>query len=210
MMRNIDEYAKVKTLASSTYRLPMTDGQPDFVFSDEENGVLALKHGDTRLFVNFYYRAERAVNGIARVLELDPAMTRIATVRTEFETASSGHTYTRPDWIDGIRGIGLPPPGEVLHQAWAGDTMPITARPADALSPAYGDWGPFLGKASFYRLRYGDYLIAVNTTYENTYTLAVPTDAPANTRNLVDDQRVSAGEKLTLGPCSTIVLYLGN
>jgi len=210
MMRNIDEYAKFKTLSPSSYHLPMGDKQPDFVFSDEEDAVLAIKHGNTRLFVNLYYRAERGVNGVARVFELDPAMTRIATVRTEFETSPSGHTYTRPDWIDGIRSKGLPPPDEVLHEAWAGDTMPITARPPGAPSPAYGDWGPFLGKASFYRLRYGDYLIAVNTTYENTFTIAVPADAPASARDLVDDQRVSPGEKLTLGPCSTIVLYLGD
>jgi hypothetical protein len=211
MMRNIDQYEKVKMLAPSPYRLPMGGDRPDFVFSDEENAVLALKHGDTRLFVNLYYRAERAVNGVARVLELNPTITRIATVRTEFETSPSGHTYTRPDWIDGIRSDTLKPPGDVPHEAWAGDTMPIAARPADARVPAYGDdWGPFVGKASLYRLRYGDYLIAVNTTEEKSYTVEVPADAPANARDLVDNQRVSPGEKLSLGPCSTIVLYLGN
>lgn len=87
--------------------------------------------------------------------------------------------------------------------------MPISARPADAPSPIYGDWGPFVGKASFYRLRYGDYLIAVNTTHGNTYTVTVPADAPATARELVHDHRVSAGEKLTIGPLSTIVVYLG-
>jgi hypothetical protein len=210
MMRNIDQYEKVKMLAPSSYRLPMDNDQPDFVFSDEEDAVLALKHGDTRLFVNLYYRAERAVNGVARVLELNPAMTRIATVRTEFETSPSGSTYTRPDWIDGIRSDDLKPPGVLLHQAWVGDKMPVTARPADAAFPAYDDWGPFLGKASFYRLRYGDYLIAVNTTYDKPFSLAVPADAPANARNLIDNQVVHPGQELTLAPCSTIVLYLGN
>src|SRR5207245_7551727 len=59
MMRNVDEYEKVKSLPASSFRLPMTDGQPDFAFADEEDAVLALKHGQTRLLVNLYYRSER-------------------------------------------------------------------------------------------------------------------------------------------------------
>ena len=35
MMRNVDDYAKVRALPTSDYRLPMTDGQPDFAFADE-------------------------------------------------------------------------------------------------------------------------------------------------------------------------------
>ena len=157
MLRNVDDYTKVKALPPSAYRLPMTDGQPDFAFADEEDAIVAIKHGDTRLFVNLYYRAERGVNGVARLLEVTPAITRIATVRTDFEVVSSRQTYTRPDWIDGIRGPGHPPPGDVPHQAWAGESLLIAARPADATMPTYGGWGPFVGKASFYRLRYGDY-----------------------------------------------------
>jgi hypothetical protein len=71
MMRNVDEWEKVSQLPQSPRRLPMTPGQPDFAFADEENAVLALKHGETCLFINFYYRAERGVNRVARVFELD-------------------------------------------------------------------------------------------------------------------------------------------
>ena len=35
-------------------------------------------------------------------------------------------------------------------------------------------WGPFLGKAAFYWLQYGDYLIGMNTTETRCYTLHVP------------------------------------
>ncbi len=207
MMRNVDEYAKVKTLPPSAYRLPMTDGQPDFAFADEEDAVLAVKHGDTRLFVNLYYRAERGVNGVARLLEVTPTITRIATVRTDFQVVSSGQTYARPDWIDAIRNPGHPPPGEVLHQAWAGEKLPIAARPADAMLPKYGDWGPFVGKASFYRLRYGDYLIGMNCSEENTYKLDVPTGR-GKALDLVSGKVLALDRPVRVGPLSTLVLYL--
>src|SRR5262249_32153533 len=64
MMRNVDEYAAVKRLRPSNFQFPMSDGQPDFAFADEEDAMIALKHGDTRLYINLYYRAERAVNGV--------------------------------------------------------------------------------------------------------------------------------------------------
>src|SRR5690606_3837073 len=126
--------------------------------------------GDTRLFVNFYFRAERAVSRVARVFELTPDITRIATVRNEAEVIESGETHVRPDWIDRLRNRGQVPPGQDLHQAWAGEVMPISKRPDDATAPKYGEFGPFVGKAAFYSLHYGDYLIGLNTTEDRGYT----------------------------------------
>ncbi|BCU79698.1 hypothetical protein [Luteolibacter sp. LG18] len=207
MMRNVTNWEKVSALPKSPKRLPMTPGQPDFVFADEENAVLALKHGDTRLFVNLYYRAERGVNRVARVFELTPDITRIATVRSEVEIIGSGETYTRPDWIDRIRSRGVVPPGQDLHQAWAGEVLPISKRPDDAKSPAYGEWGPFVGKAAFYTLPYGDYLIGLNTTEDRNYTLHVPEDYK-DAVDLVSGKKVEAGD-LRVGPLSTVVLFAG-
>jgi hypothetical protein len=208
MMRNVDEWETVSKLPPSSSRLPATPGQPDFVFADEEDAVLALKQGETCLFINLYYRAERAVNRVARVLELTPNITRLATVRTEVEVIRSGETYQRPDWIDQIRGRGYVPPGETIHQAWAGETLPISKRPDDAKSPKYGDWGPFVGKAAFYSLQYGDYLIGLNTTEDQTYDLRVP-DAEAH-RELVSKKEIKATDGVVkVGPLSTVVLYLG-
>lgn len=207
MMRNVDEYAHVKALPPGTYRLPMSDGQPDFAFADEEDAIIALKHGDTRLFVNLYYRAERAVNGVARVYELTPTLTRIATVRTQTQVTPSGQTYTRPDWIDGIRGPGLPPPGQQIHQAWAGEQLPIAARPADAPRPPYGEWGPFLGKAAFYRLQYGDYLIAMNSSEDREFALDVPAEF-ANSRDLISGKPAVELSGKMIPHLSTVVLCL--
>jgi hypothetical protein len=208
MMRNVDEYEKVKSLPPSSYSMPMTDGQPDFAWADEQDAVLAIKHGDDRLFINFYYRAERAVNGIARLQEITPTIDRIATVRTQFQVPSSGHTYTRPDWMDAIRSRGMPPPSQEIHEAWAGDVMPIAPRPPDAKLPEYGNWGPFLGKAAFYSLRYGNYLIGLNTSEQTTYTLPIPAD---HTRapDLISGKTIDLSSTLNVPPLSTVVLYLG-
>jgi hypothetical protein len=208
MMRNLDEYATVKTLPKSAFRLPMTDGQPDFVFSDEEDAVLAVKHGQQRLFVNFYYRQEFGVSGMARLLDVTPAIMRIATVKAQFDVVSSGQEWTRPDVIDFERSGGFPPPGEQIHQAWRGEKLPIAKRPDDAFKPSYGSWGPFVGKAAFYWLRYGDYLFGVNTTETNTYTLPVPagcTRAP----DLVSGKMLDLSKELKVAPRTTMVLYLG-
>jgi len=209
MMRNVDQYAKVAALPPAGYHFPMEDGQPDFVFADEEDAVIALKHGDTRLFVNLYFRAENAVNNVAKILEVTPETTRIVTAKTQTQVISSGQTFTRPDYIDSIRGDGLRPPGQDLHQAWAGETLAVSARPAGATYPQYGERGPFVGRAAFYWLTYGDYLIGLNTTETNTYDLPVPDPGRAY-NDLVSQKQVqpTAGV-IKVPPLSTVVLYLG-
>ncbi len=142
------------------------------------------------------------------MFELSPDAVRLATVRTEVQVISSGETYVRPDWIDGLRGAGLPPPGERIHQAWAGEKMPIAKRPDDAKSPKYGDWGPFVGKAAFYSLQYGDYLIGMNTTEDRSYDLPVPPgfrQAP----DLVSGKERELTGGVKVAPLGTVVLYLG-
>ena len=210
LMLFIDDYTKVKDLPPSSYRLPMGEGQPDFVFADEENAVIAIKHGETRLFVNLYFRAENAVNGTARILEITPTTARIATVRTHVEVDESGQTFTRPDHLMNIRkgGEKFNPPGEDSHQAWAGEVMPIAKRPADASQPAYGEWGPFLGKATFYWVRYGDYLIGLNTTTDKTFTLPAPSGI-AKAKDLVSGKMIKLKKGVPVPPLSTVVLYLG-
>jgi hypothetical protein len=208
MMRNIDDYAVVKALPKSAYRMPMTDGQPDFVYSDEEDAVLVLKHGDQRLFVNFYFRQEFGVSGATRILDITPDIMRIATVKSHFEVDATGQEWTRPDVIDFERSGGFPPPGEKIHQAWRGEKLPIAKRPADATQPKYGNWGPFVGKASFYWLRYGDYLLAINTTADQTFDLKTPANLNA-AKDLVAGKTMKLTGSIKVAPRSTVALWLG-
>ena len=208
MMENVDDYATVKSLPKSSYRLPMTDGQPDFVFSDEQDAVLAIKHGQQRLFLNFYYRQEFGVSGAVRILDVTPAIMRIATVKSHYEVVSAGKEWTRPDIIDFERSGGFPPPGQRIHQAWQGEQLPISKRPDDATEPRYGAWGPFVGKAAFYSLRYGDYLIAINTTLDKTYDLDPPPKEKAAV-DLVSGKEIKLSGPLKVEPLSTVVLWFG-
>ncbi len=208
MMRNVDEYAAVKELPKSNFRLPMTDGQPDYVFSDEQDAVVALKHGTERLFLNFYFRQEFGVSGVVRILDVGTNIMRIASVKSQVEVDSSGKTWTRPDIIDTERTGGLPPPGETIHQAWRGEKLPISRRPDDASRPKYGSWGPFVGKAAFYSLRYGDYLFGINTTTDETFELAVPQDQD-KAQELVSRRELTLSGPLQVPPLSSVVLYFG-
>ena len=209
LLHAVDDYETVKALPLGRHRLPMSAGQPDFAWADEEDAVLVLRRGEQQLFVNLYYRSERGVNGVARIHELTLRVDRLATVRTEFELVSSGKEYVRPDWIDSIRNRNRnhDPPGPAVHQAWAGERLPIAARPADARLPRYGDWGPFVGKAAFYTLRYGDYLIGMNCSGDKAYDLKVPSGHD-RALELISGKTISLAGKVRVPPYSTVVLYL--
>ena len=60
------DYQTVKSAADSGARLPMTDGQPDSVWTDEETRIVALKQGSNRLWISPYWQAGIGVNGLAR------------------------------------------------------------------------------------------------------------------------------------------------
>jgi hypothetical protein len=82
--------------------------------------------------------------------------------------------------------------------------MPISARPADAPQPAYGDWGPFLGKAQSYQLQYGNYFIVMNCSEDKPLAVTVP-PLFARARDLASGK--PAAELKSLQPLSTAVLF---
>lgn len=86
-----ENYELIESLPASSFRLPMSPGQPDFVFADTQDGVIALKNGDDILYTALYWRARVAVNSLARVHYLTPAMERDATVNIEIRFKHSGH-----------------------------------------------------------------------------------------------------------------------
>ena len=199
----------------------MTTGMPDFAWADEEDGVLALKIGYRALhpagpyakddgeilYVSLYWRARHGINNLARVHHITPHFDRIAVVREETQFEPSGMEYKRPDWVNfGFANGGLRYPGD-LHSAFAGEKLPIAKIPAGlAFKP--GQENIHAGKASFYQLRYGRYLIGMNTTKEKSFVLPTPT-TPAQVPELVSGKPVSLTGRLSVGPRSTVVLDLG-
>lgn len=202
-----DDYELIKTCPPSPARLPMTPGRPDFVFSDEEDGVVAIKNGDEILYASLYWRARNAVNFLARVHYTTPTIDRIAVVHDDAEFEPSGQFYPRPDWVNFGFGNGGPRYPVEMHSAEAGEKLPIVKIPAGVRFRP-GDESIYAGKAQFYTLRYGDYLIGMNLTADKTFELKTPTGL-SEAKELVSGKRLKLAAPLKVAPRSTVVLWFG-
>ncbi|MEV4115680.1 hypothetical protein [Nonomuraea sp. NPDC049695] len=216
------DWPAFQALPQAGTRFPMDWDAPAFVFSDEENGVVAIKNGKEILYASLYWRARQAVNNLARVHHITPDTHRVATIRQQCQVTPTGETWTEADWVcfsfaindpaaSHIPPGGFPPPGPGLHQAFAGEVLKVGPHPADVPDPALGVDFPgveklFVGKAQFYRCSYGRYLIGMNTSEDRSRTLHVTGSGHA--RNLVTGRRVPLGRPIEVGPLSTVVLYL--
>ncbi len=203
-----DEYALLKSQPPQAARLPMTPGQPDFVFSDEEDGVVAIKNGDEILYASLYWRARYGINHLARVHYTTPRMDRIAVVQVETEFTPSGLFYPRPDWVGCAFLKGEPKYPPDLHSATAGERLPIAKIPAGVTFKP-GDENAHAGKGDFYTLRYGDYLIGMNLTTDRTFALPPPAGVTA-ARELVSKTILKLDAPVPVPPRSTVVLWFGN
>jgi hypothetical protein len=202
-----DDYALLKAQPPQTARLPMTSGQPDFVFSDEEDGVIAIKNGDEILYASLYWRARYAINNLARVHFTTPQIDRIAVVQEETEFTPSGKFYTRPDWTAADYLWGGPAYPEKFHSALLGERLPIAKIPAGVQFKP-GDENAYAGKGDFYTLRYGDYLIGMNMTPDRTFQLTPPPGV-AEARELVSKTVLKLDAPVKVLPRSTVVLWFG-
>jgi hypothetical protein len=217
--RDWDAYRKLKP---SKRRLPTGWEQPDFVVTDEENGVVAVKHGKELLYASLYWRARQGVNDYARIHHLTPRDQRSATLRQE-SAGNTEETFTVRDWVlwdyainDPAAGHippgGFPPPGPEIHLSLAGDVLRVAPIPADVPDPALGVHFDgveqvLVGRAPFYLCVYGPYLIAMNTSTDRTFTVPARPGFGA-ARNVTDHNRlVPADRRLAVGPRSTVILH---
>jgi hypothetical protein len=203
-----DQYELIKTQPPVAKRLPMTPGQPDFVFSDEEDGVVAVKNGDEIFYASLYWRARNAVNFLARVHFTTPRTDQIAVVAEDVVYQPSGEFYTRPDWINFGFGSGGPKFPVTMHSAHAGEKLPIPRIP-DGVKFKPGDESVYAGKGDFYTLRYGNYLVAMNLTTDKAFELKPPAGV-AEAKELVSGQTVKLGASLKVAPRSTLVLWFNH
>ncbi|MCU1528086.1 MAG: putative secreted protein [Frondihabitans sp.] len=225
-----------QTLPASSSRLPTNWDAPDFVFTDETNGVVALKHGQELFFTEMYFRARQAVNNYARVHLVRPDGERSATIRERSQgVSSSARTFVIPDWSTwnyaindgaghtaGVAG-GYPAPGPQIHQLLAGETLYQAPIPPDVKDPTLGADDVFgietmlVGKAPFYQLAYGDYIIGQNTTTDKSFEFIPGGTGSATLLAETSSLRPSTGRKprsvalnrpITVPPLSTVVLRL--
>ncbi len=201
------DYALIAKAADNGKRLPMTDGQPDFVWSDEENGIAAMKKGDEKLWIEPYWqsKAQSAINGIARFHYSTPTYDQYGVLETTPFFTYAGQYITRPNYVDGMGGTTYMPPDKPIN-IYANEKLPVAANgfmtPPTPISNTY--YQPLIGKADAYALRFGKFLIGMNYR-SNNFTLQVP-------KGLVSATEISSGTIITnnvaIAPVSTKVLYL--
>ncbi|MFC7337680.1 hypothetical protein ACFQY0_10870 [Haloferula chungangensis] len=200
-------YQKIMEQPKSKTRLPMAPGQPSFVFSDPEIGVLALKNGDDLLYVSLYWRARYAINKLARIHHLTPNVERDVTMKIETRFEESGDFFELPDQTNEpfSRRHERAYKDEGMELAVAGEKQPIAKVPPDQTDYKPGKENPYAGKGDFYLAHYGPYLIAMNCTKQQTFQLEVPEEFKGS-KDLVSGRTVSASS-LTLKPWQTLVLF---
>lgn len=199
-MREYEYYLKVKEMPPSPHRLPMEPEHGDFVWSDEEVGVYVFRHGEVQVYGTFWHHyatSGAAIGDIAPLRYTTPLTERLADVRVEAFAPTTG-MFLEVEFPFGRRKFEQTPlpPGV---QAWP-------ELPPNAIDRRQG-------LAYFYRLHYGDYLIGMNTTQndtyrESTYTLTPP-DGVSSAVDVHTGETVDLTQPLRIGPASTVVLYLG-
>ena len=205
------EYAKVTAMPAVPYRLPMSHGQPNFVWTDPQDGVVVIKNGHDRLWASLYYRAQGGINYLARVQFTQPTMDRLVTMNEQCQFPSSVMYGIRQNWTD----VNFRPGytrQDHAQQAFAGQKMPIPVLPHGYKIRAgrngeTSQQGPYLGRASFYRVHFGHYLIGMNTTKTGAYNLYVP-HGITHAMDLSTNKDITIHGPLVVRPRQTVVLYL--
>lgn len=187
--------AIVKELPDIKSGMPMRG--EDFVFADEEDGVVAVKCGDDVLFAELYWRANRGINNLAKIHYITPKSEHVATIYQEEEFIPSGKYGMEPDWVVyGFRPNRFNYPGGYYKQLNAGMKIPEAEHAEDST---------LIGKAEFYRCSYGPYEIGMNNTRRNkTCRFRVPDGGTY--RILPQGSIVRSGTSLEVKPGTTIVL----
>jgi hypothetical protein len=195
------DYLTVASLPDSGIRLPMTDGQPDFAWADEGDGIVALKHGGERLWISAYWQAKTgtAINAAARFHYSTTNYDQYGVLETTPVFNYTGSYYLRNGNMDKLEQNFYVPYDNPL-EAYANERLPVGPTP-----PFATDDEPFRGKASFYAFRFGHYLIGLNMSVNTSYPLQVPPGYVPGT-NLINGASVTV--PVMVGPTSTVVLYL--
>jgi hypothetical protein len=189
------------------YYLPMAEGMPDFAWGDEDNMVVAAKHGDERFFAAL---ARDFVNGSAIVFEVTPQISHIGEVHEDDVQFLSSGQFKVPggdveqwDWAQ-------PLDNNIHPNAMKGRRQPIAIRPDMAGVPLASYHNQDGGRARSYTLRYGHFLIGMNMDArynKQAYRVKTPSDFASGV-DLVSGKRLSA--PVVIPPGTTVVFYLPN
>ena len=183
--------------------LPMTTGQPDFAWADEENMLIAAKHGsgtnEERFFAALNWHNADAINGLAKVFDLTPQTAWIAEVQNNDEQFNnSGLEVVRTGAVDGI----WTPPDNPTN---ANNGLPFLTALRSDLS-AVPSQNQDAGRGNGYTLRYGRWLVGINGDWtDKNYTVQLPSGFTSG-MDLISGAIYTAPVVLT--PKTAVVFYL--
>lgn len=190
-----DDYAAIRAMraeSAAPRHMPML--RDEFVFTDPEDGVAAVKHGDDVLFVELFWRARGCINNLGKVHYVTPRSEAVATVHIDEEFLPTGKMIAQ---------------GDYFQYGWMGKCYreyrsPDFPPPPNALAGVEFPEGRNGGRAEFYHLSYGPYEIGLNDSRTNrTYTLTVPR---GRYRVLPNGPDVTGGTSLPVRPHEGLVL----
>ena len=202
-LKAFGDYQKIAAATDSGVRLPATDGQLDFALADEDNGIVAVKRGNEKLWLSTYWHADNwtGVNGIGRFLYETNNFDRYGMLEVTPQFDFSGSFVYRPNYVDLPYKTVYTPPDNPSN-AYAGERAPVAMS-----DPLVNDNAPFAGKANFWSCRYGNFLIGINRSSGTSYQLKTPSGFVSAT-NLITGQLISGTVMVT--PRSTVILYLNS
>ncbi|WP_372807848.1 hypothetical protein [Pontiella sp.] len=201
-----ETYEKNTKLPQLPHRLPMSEGQPDFVFSDPGDGVLAFKDGGNIFYASLYWRSRRCINNLARVHYMTPQLERDSIVNIKTRFKDSGNVFTYPERTNLLFSRGRAEKwytNQGIYQAMTGVEFPI-AEVTGVDSYEIGDEHLQAGKGQLYQMEYGPYFIAMNCDETETFRVELPA-AFVGAKELVSGQW-AASSLANLKPGRTIVL----
>ncbi|WP_338287257.1 autotransporter-associated beta strand repeat-containing protein [Luteolibacter sp. LG18] len=193
-------YTLVKAMAATNIPLPMHPGAPDFAWADEQNMVVAAKHGEERFFANLYWRSPDHINGFAKVFHLAGNTPRLAEVQMEDVRYKPSGTFRTLG--PAVEGNSTRTPPDNPTNAYNGIVCPIPMR-SDLTSISGGN--PDAGRGTGYTLRYGHWLVGINGHYSATYDMILPSNFTSATDLISNTTKTGT---VTLQPQTSVVFYL--
>lgn len=195
-IRLYEQYRKIKDLPATDHRLPAEPGQPDFVWSDPESGVFVFRHGANLVYGSFFNLDAfngRSVGDRGIIHLIRPESERLVEFPPEFALPDSGLSVTvKYPFGSRTRPQTPPPPG---MKVWA-------TEPPDWLDHR-------AGRAYFYHVATGPYVIAMNTTETGTYRESVWTlpaiPGATRARDLASGEIVNLSKPLAIPAYTTRV-----
>ena len=187
--------------------LPMADGMPDFAWGDEDNMVVAAKHGDERLFVAL---ARDFVNGAAIVFDVTPQVAHIGEVQEDDVQFNSSGEFKTPNGFVEQWDWAQPPDNDAHPNAMKGRRQPIAVRPDMAGVPLKSYSNQDGGRARSYTFRYGHFLVGMNMDArynQRPYRVKTPAEFTSGV-DLVSGKALLA--PIVIPPGTTVVFYLPN